>query len=336
MEKSMKLSLNTPVIRNSLISALILAALPAVSEARDQIQIVGSSTVYPFSTLVAERFGSKGKFKTPVVESTGTGGGMKLFCQGIGAGHPDISNASRKIKSSELKNCRKNGVVDIIEVSFGNDGIAFAHNISNKPVNFTLKQLWMAMAEQGPKPEKWSDIDKSLPDSKISILVPPPTSGTRDAWNDKVMKGGCPAELRKANKKACKIMREDGAVIEAGENDALIVQKLQANPKSFGIFGFSYLENNRDRIQAAAIGGIEISLESIQSYEYPVARPLFFYVKKAHITVIPGLKEYLQTFTSEKAIGEEGYLADAGLVPLDNAMRANLRKAVENLEVMAP
>jgi phosphate transport system substrate-binding protein len=194
-----------------------------------------------------------------------------------------------QIKSSERENCEKNGIKEIIEVKFGNDGIAFANNIKNKPINFTLKQLWMAMAEHGPKPEKWSDIDKSLPNSKISIMVPPPTSGTRDAWNAKVMKGGCPADLKKSNKKACKIMREDGAVIEAGENDTLIVKKLQANSSLFGIFGFSYLENNSDKIQAAKIEGVEISLETIQSYEYPIARPLFFYVKKAHIKVIPGL-----------------------------------------------
>jgi len=330
----MKLNTSTKAVRNGLISALILTVIPMVSQARDQIQIVGSSTVYPFSTLVAERFGGSGKFKTPVVESTGTGGGMKLFCQGVGESHPDISNASRAIKSSELENCHKNGVKDIIEVKFGSDGIAFANDSSNKPINFTLKQLWTAMAEEGPKPEKWSDIDKSLPDTKISILVPPPTSGTRDAWNSKVMKGGCPAELKKKDKKACKIMREDGAVVEAGENDALIVQKLGANPKAFGIFGFSYLENNSDRIQAATIEGIEISLESIQSYEYPIARPLFFYVKKAHVSVIPGLNEYLQAFSNEKAIGEEGYLIDAGLVPLDDVQRASLRKGAKNLTAM--
>jgi len=331
----MTLNINIKAIRNGVVSALILASIPIISEARDQIQIVGSSTVYPFSTLVAERFGNSGKFKTPVVESTGTGGGMKLFCQGIGVNHPDISNASRAIKPSERANCLKNGVKDIIEVSFGNDGIAFAHAISNKSINFTLKQLWIAMADHGPKPEKWSDIDKSLPNTKISILVPPPTSGTRDAWNAKVMKGGCPVELKKKDKKACKIMREDGAIVEAGENDALIVRKLEANPKIFGIFGFSYLENNSDKIQAASIDGIKISLESIQSYEYPIARPLFFYVKKAHIDVIPGLKEYLQTFTNEKAIGEEGYLVDAGLVPLNHSQRAGLRKETKNLVVLA-
>ncbi|MDH5611524.1 MAG: substrate-binding domain-containing protein [Gammaproteobacteria bacterium] len=332
----MKLSTKNKAVRNSLISALILAATPVVSQARDQIQIVGSSTVYPFSTLVAERFGSSGKFKTPVVESTGTGGGMKLFCQGVGESNPDVANASRAMKSSEFENCQKNGVKEIVEVTFGSDGIAFANNVNNAPINFTLKQLWLAMAENGPKPEKWSDIDKSLPDTKITILVPPPTSGTRDAWNDKVMKDGCPAEVKKKDKKACKIMREDGAVIEAGENDALIVQKLEANPSAFGIFGFSYLENNSDKIKAANIDGVEISLESIQSYEYPVARPLFFYVKKAHIGVIPGLKEYLDAFTNEKAISEEGYLVDAGLVPLNNTQRSKLRKATKDLVIFSP
>lgn len=335
----MKLSFKQSIASNVLASAVtftaILAAIPSVAQARDQIQIVGSSTVYPFSTLVAERFGNKGKFKTPVVESTGTGGGMKLFCQGVGESHPDVANASRAIKKSEIENCNKNGVNGIIEVSFGNDGIAFANSIKNNSINFTLKQLWAAMAEHGNKPEKWSDIDSSLPNTKISILVPPPTSGTRDAWNAKVMKGGCPKEVKKANKKACKIMREDGAVIEAGENDALIVQKLQANPASFGIFGFSYLENNDDKIQAATIGGVEISLESIQSYAYPIARPLFFYVKKSHISVIPGLKEYLNSFTHEKAIGDEGYLVDAGLVPLKANERNALRLTAEDLTVIA-
>lgn len=332
----MKLTKKSQAIRNGLVTALILAAAPAVSQARDQIQVVGSSTVYPFSTLVAERFGGSGKFKTPVVESTGTGGGMKLFCQGVGESHPDITNASRAIKTSEFEDCRKNGVSEIIEVAFGNDGIAFANNIKAKKINFTLAQLWTAMAEKGPKPEKWSDIDKSLPNAKISILVPPPTSGTRDAWNDKVMTGGCPAELKKADKKACNIMREDGAVVEAGENDALIVQKLEASPEIFGIFGFSYLENNSDKIQASTINGVDITLETIQNYKYPVARPLFFYVKKAHIGVIPGLKEYLNAFADEKAIGNEGYLIDAGLVPLEDSQRAALRKVANDLIVLKP
>ena len=315
--------------------AVVLAALQSgAAIARDQVQVVGSSTVYPFSTIVAERFGNRGKFKTPVIESTGTGGGMKLFCQGIGSKHPDISNASRAMKSSEWENCQKKGVTDIIEVAFGNDGIAFANNINSPKLNLTRKQLWLALAEHGPKPQKWSEIDAALPDTKITVLVPPPTSGTRDAWNSLVMKKGCPDEVKNKDKKACKVLREDGAAVEAGENDTLIVQKLEANPNAFGIFGFSYLENNRDRIQASSVEGVEISLASIQDYSYPVARPLFFYVKKAHIGVIPGLQEYLLEFTSEDAIGEEGYLIDTGLVPLEAGKLAKLKADAKNLVSM--
>lgn len=311
------------------VTANVVCSTPAL--AREQVQVVGSSTVYPFSTIVAERFGSRGKFKTPVIESTGTGGGMKLFCGGVGQGFPDISNASRAMKSSEWDNCQKNGVAEIIEVAFGNDGIAFASSMKGPSVNLTRQQLWTALAEHGPKPTRWNEIDPSLPDSKITVLIPPPTSGTRDAWNSLVMKKGCADEVKKADKKACLVLREDGVAIEAGENDTLIVQKLEANPEAFGIFGFSYLENNRDRIKAAAIEGVEISLDSIQDYSYPVSRPLYFYVKKAHIGIIPGLQEYLTEFTREDAIGEEGYLIDAGLVPLESDQRAELRRDAKNL-----
>ena len=320
-----------------LVSVGVLAAClqitPAV--ARDQIQVVGSSTVYPFSTIVAERFGNRGNFKTPVIESTGTGGGMKLFCQGVGANTADVSNASRAMKKSEWDTCQKNGVTDIIEVAFGNDGIAFANDIKGPKLNLTRAQLWQALAEKGPKPEKWNEIDASLPDAKISVLVPPPTSGTRDAWNSLVMKKGCPDAVKSADKKSCLILREDGAAIEAGENDALIVQKLEANPSAFGIFGYSYLDNNRDRIQAASIEGVEIDIDTIQNYSYPVSRPLFFYVKKAHIGVVPGLEEFLDEFTAEDAIGEDGYLLDAGLVPLSDDKRAKLQKEAAGLVVMS-
>jgi phosphate transport system substrate-binding protein len=317
--------------------AIGLAAAVAqsgVANARDQIQIVGSSTVYPFSTIVAERFGNKGNFKTPVIESTGTGGGMKLFCQGVGSNNPDVTNASRAMKSSEWENCQAAGVTDIIEVTIGNDGIAFANSIKGPKLNLTRKQLWTALAEHGPKPAKWNEIDPSLPDAEITVLVPPPTSGTRDAWNSLVMGKGCPDEVKEKDKDSCEVLREDGAAIEAGENDTLIVQKLEANPRAFGIFGFSYLENNMDKIQAADIEGVAINLESIQDYSYPIARPLFFYVKKAHIGVIPGLQEYLMEFTSEDAIGPEGYLIDAGLVPLDDDSRAKVRSDAKDLKTM--
>ena len=310
-----------------------LATASMLAEARDQIRVVGSSTVYPFATVIAEEMGRNG-FKAPVIESTGTGGGMKLFCAGVGVQHPDITNASRAMKDSEWKDCQANGVKDIIEIIVGNDGIAFANSVDGPHVNFTRAQIWAAMAEKGPKPEKWSDIDASLPDVKIEILTPPPTSGTRDAWNSLVMGKGCDAAVKKANKKDCALMREDGAVIEAGENDTLMVQKLGANPNAFAIFGFSYLDSNLDRIQASLIEDTEISLDNIQSYDYPVSRPLFFYVKKAHVDVVPGIKEYMEEFTSEDAVGEEGYLSDIGLVPLDVEKSAQIAAAVANLKSM--
>jgi phosphate transport system substrate-binding protein len=322
------------IVLLSSFAALLGAVSTTAVQARDQIQIVGSSTVYPFATIVAERFGNKGNFKTPVIESTGTGGGMKLFCQGVGESNPDITNASRAIKSSEWEDCQKNGVKDIVEVIIGNDGIAFANSIKGPKLNLTRKQLWMALAEHGPKPKKWNEIDPSLPDAKINVLIPPPTSGTRDAWDSLVMGKGCPAEVKEKDKKDCEVIREDGAAVEAGENDTLIVQKLEADPKAFGIFGFSYLESNSDKIQAADIEGVEITIDSIQDYSYPIARPLFFYVKKAHVGVIPGLKEYVEEFVSEDAIGDEGYLIDAGLVPLADARRKEVRNNAVNLKSM--
>ena len=299
--------------------ALIMSLMTITSYARDQINIVGSSTVYPFSTVVAERFGKSGKFKTPVIESTGTGGGMKLFCAGIGVNTPDMSNASRKIKSKEIKLCKDNGVTDITQVMVGLDGIAFTSSVKGKEYNFTKKHLWEAMADLGPKPTKWSDIDPSLPDYKIAILTPPATSGTRDAWNSLVMKKGCPESiLKEKGKKACYMLREDGPVIEVGENDTLIINKLVGEPSYFGIFGFSYYDNSKDKVQAHKIEGVEISLKAIQDGSYPISRPLFFYVKNQHIGVIPGIEEYVKEFTSKRASGSRGYLRDLGLVPLAN------------------
>ena len=294
-----------------------MSLMTTISYARDQIKIVGSSTVYPFSTVVAERFGKSGKFKTPVIESTGTGGGMKLFCAGVGVNTPDMSNASRKIKSKEIKLCRDNGVTDITQVIVGLDGIAFTSSVKGKSYNFTKEQLWEAMSDLGSKPTKWSDIDPSLPDYKIAILTPPATSGTRDAWNSLVMKKGCPEEiLKEQGKKACYLLREDGPVIEVGENDTLIINKLVGEPSYFGIFGFSYYDNSKDKVQAHTIEGVNISLKSIQDGSYPISRPLYFYVKDQHIGVIPGVDEYVKEFTSKRAAGPRGYLMDLGLVPL--------------------
>ena len=283
------------------------------SYSRDQIKIVGSSTVYPYATVVAEKFGKGGKFKTPVIESTGTGGGMKLFCAGVGANHPDITNASRAIKPKEKTLCEKNGVTDIIEIVVGNDGISFAHSVNSPDADFTKEQLWRALAAKvdvdGKLVEnpykKWSDIDSSLPNKKIEILVAPPTSGTRDAWNSLVMAKGCTKTAKsiyeadgKKAKKECVKIREDGYAVEAGENDTLIVQKLTSNPDAYGFFGYSYLVANKDKIKASAVNGVKPSLQGIQDYSYPIARPLFFYVKKAHVGVIPGIEEFLKEFLS--------------------------------------
>jgi phosphate transport system substrate-binding protein len=286
--------------------------------AEQSIKVVGSSTVYPFTTVVAERFGKDSKHGTPIVESTGTGGGMKLFCAGIGTNSPSVTNASRAIKDKEAKLCEKNGV-SFIEFKVGNDGIAFANSVEGPKVNVTKEQLWQAMADLGTRPKLWSDIDPSLPSYEIKIMTPPATSGTRDAWVDLVMNKGCPKEIKDKDKKSCSILREDGAVIEVGENDTLLINKLTADREMFAIFGFSYLDASRDKIQAAQIEGKTISLDTIQSYEYPIARPLFVYFKKEHMDVVPGLKGFMKAYISKRAMGKRGYLSDLGLVPLDEA-----------------
>ena len=325
---------------------LIVFSFATNSYSRDQIKIVGSSTVYPYATVVAEKFGKGGKFKTPVIESTGTGGGMKLFCAGVGANHPDITNASRAIKPKEKTLCEKNGVTDIIEIIVGNDGISFAHSVNSPDADFTKEQLWRALAAKvdvdGKLVEnpykKWSDIDSSLPNKKIEILVAPPTSGTRDAWNSLVMAKGCTKTAKsiyeadgKKAKKECVKIREDGYAVEAGENDTLIVQKLTSNPDAYGFFGYSYLVANKDKIKASAINGVKPSLQGIQDYSYPIARPLFFYVKKAHVGVIPGIEEFLKEFTSKKAMSNRGYLAQIGLVPLASDKYQSTRTAALEL-----
>ncbi len=324
------------------------AVLAGQAEARDQIRIVGSSTVFPFATSVAETFGNKGAFKTPVVESTGSGGGLKLFCAGIGEQHPDITNASRRIKKSEVEKCAKAGITEITEVKVGFDGIVLANSKSTKPVELTKKQIFMALAKQVPVDGKlvdnpykmWSDIDASLPNTKIEVLGPPPTSGTRDAFVELAMEGGAKGfdslkALRKSDKKAFKAIahsvREDGAYIEAGENDNLIVQKLVANPDAVGIFGFSFLDQNADKIQGGVIGGVEPTFENISAGDYGISRSLFFYVKNAHVGEVPGIKEFVAEFTSEDAFGEFGYLTEKGLIPLSEEERAKVRSDATNL-----
>jgi phosphate transport system substrate-binding protein len=318
------------------LAALATLALAGQAEARDQIRIVGSSTVFPFSTAVAEQFGRAGQFKTPVVESTGTGGGFKLFCAGVGIDHPDISNASRAIKDSEIEACAKNGVTAITEVKIGYDGIVLASSKATAPVNLTVKTVFLALAKQVPVDGKlvdnpyksWSEIDPSLPNAKIEVLGPPPTSGTRDAFVELVMDKACGEfeEIKAlegdAKQAACQSIREDGGYIEAGENDNLIVQKLEANPAALGIFGFSFLDQNADKIQGNPMDGVAPTFETIADGSYEVSRPLFFYVKNAHNDVIPGIKEFVAEFVSDKASGDEGYLSDKGLIPLPADERA--------------
>lgn len=307
----------------------------SIAEARDQIRIVGSSTVFPFSTAVAEQFGKTTKFKTPVVESTGSGGGLKLFCAGIGAEHPDMTNASRRIKKSEVERCAKNGVTDITEIKVGYDGIVLANSKKSAQMKITRKQIFLALAKDVPagegklipNPNKtWKDVDPSLPDIKIEVLGPPPTSGTRDAFAELALEGGCKKidwikAMKKKYKAICHSVREDGAYVEAGENDVLIVRKLEANPNAFGVFGFSFLDQNADKVQGSLIDGKAPTFDAISDGAYPVSRSLYFYVKKAHVGSIPGMKEYVAEFTSEKAFGDDGYLTDKGLIPMSQAER---------------
>jgi phosphate transport system substrate-binding protein len=314
------------------VSALALAATPAL--ARDQIRIVGSSTVYPFTTAVAENFGKTSGMKTPVVESTGTGGGIKLFCAGVGEDTPDFANASRPIKKAEFETCRKNGVTDIVEIKVGFDGLTMANAASGPDASFTKQQIFLALAKQVPdkdgklidNPYKmWNEIDPSLPAEKIEVLGPPPTSGTRDSFAELVLEKGAEsieslAALKKSDAKAFetvwKTIRTDGGYVEAGENDNLIVQKLEANPQAFGVFGFSFLEENEGKVKGAKIEGEAPSYETIASGSYKVSRPLFIYAKKQHVGTIPGMAEFVAEYTSAKALGEDGYLADKGLIPL--------------------
>ena len=332
---------------------LILAALcgtAGAQSARDHIYIVGSSTVYPFSTVVAERFGRGSEFKTPKVESTGTGGGLKLFCDGVGVDFPDIANASRAIKASEVANCAANGVDAVIEVKIGYDGIVLANALRAPAMVLSRREIFLALAKQVPaanenvlldNPNKlWSDINPSLPATRIEVLGPPPTSGTRDAFVELAMESGCSSfdwidALKKTDearyKLICHSIREDGAFVEAGENDNLIVQKLDANPGAVGIFGFSFLDQNAELVRGAAVDGIEPSFDAIADGSYPVARPLYFYAKKAHVDVIPGLREFLREFTSERAWGDDGYLSERGLIPMPAEERSRVAAIVRDL-----
>ena len=356
----------------------------AQAQGRDSVSIVGSSTVYPFATVVAERFGRSTNFKTPKIESTGSGGGLKLFCKGVGAGTPDITNSSRRIKKSEYDDCQANGVTDVVEALVGFDGIAIANSKESAQYKLSRKDIYMALAKDvpgvdgklTPNPNNtWKDVNSALPATKIEVLGPPPTSGTRDAFAELALGGGAQGvddlkalrgmgadqvdeikammsklgiptgvyqALQERKGKAPKgkdifktvtyAVREDGAYIEAGENDNLIVQKLEANPDAMGIFGFSFLDENGDKVQGAVVDGVAPSFDSIASGDYPVSRPLYFYIKAAHVGKIPGIQEYAIEFTSEKAMGEDGYLPERGLIPLSDDELAQVQADVKSLK----
>ena len=341
-------------LKLTVLAAAVAATGAYAAAGRDYISIAGSSTVYPFSTLVAEKTGRSKGIKTPKVESTGTGGGFKLFCNGVGVEHTDISNASRRMKKSEFETCQKNGVMDIVEVKIGFDGIAFANSKAAPQTKLSLKDIYLALAKTVPDPagsgklvpnpyKTWKEVNKDLPDGKIEVLGPPPTSGTRDAFVELAMEGGCKKidsikamekSDEKAFKAACHTIREDGAFIEAGENDNLIVQKLAANKNAFGVFGFSFLDQNTDKVQGAVVDGTAPTFESIASGAYPVSRSMYFYVKKAHVDVIPGIREYLAEFTSEKAWGKNGYLAEKGMIPMPDGERKQFAADAQALKVM--
>ena len=343
------MKLKTAIASVALAGSIAAVSTPAM--ARDTVNVVGSSTVYPFATVVAERFGRNTNFPTPKLESTGSGGGLKLFCAGIGTQHPDITNASRRMKKSEFELCQSNGVKEITEVKIGADGIVIANSKDAGKLDLSLKQVFLALAKEVPDPkggdklvanpyQKWSDIDSSLPNLEISVMGPPPTSGTRDAFVEIAMEGGCKtfdfikAMPKKEMKSVCHSMREDGPFVEAGENDNLIVQRLAQDKDTLGIFGYSFLMENSSQIQAATIGGVEPTPETIADEDYPVARSLFFYIKNAHVGVVPGIKEYAEEFTTEGAWGDNGYLVDVGLIPNPRNTRMEVAKNVRNLKPM--
>ena len=335
-----------------LCSAILLFSIAV--QARDQISVVGSSTVYPFSTVVAENFGRDTGMKTPKIESTGSGGGMKLFCAGLGVNHPDITNSSRRIKKTELEKCTKAGI-EVVEIKIGYDGIVIANSKKGEKFNLSKRDIFLALAKDVPEgnaeggklipnPNKtWKEVNSNLPDIKIEVLGPPPTSGTRDAFNELAIEGGCKTfpnlkaikkEDKKKYKAICRAVREDGIYIEAGENDNLIVQKLAENKNALGVFGFSFLAENEDKMQGSNIDGNEPTFENIASKAYPVSRPLYFYIKTAHVDVIPGIREFVEAYTSDDAFGPDGYLSERGLIPMPDEEREFFRKSGQEMIIL--
>ena len=338
------------LVASTLAVAALVTGAPAL--ARDQLKVVGSSTVFPYSQAVAEDFSKKTGNKAPVVESTGTGGGMKIFCQGVGEANPDVTGASRAMKKSEWELCTKNGVDDITEIQIGYDGLSIAQSKKGKPMDLTEAQIFLALAAEVPEGDKlvpnpykkWSDIDPSLPDVAITAYGPPPTSGTRDAFVELTMHDGCKLldyykkkketmdkkDFEKLVSEKCTPMRQDGPFIEAGENDNLIVQRIEADPNAVGIFGYSFLYENQDKLQAVKVNGKEPTFENIADGTYDIARPLFFYIKNAHRKVIPGLDDFVVEYTSDAAMGPDGYLHERGLVVLTPELLKEMQDRAKN------
>jgi phosphate transport system substrate-binding protein len=334
------------------LSAVVLAGIAApAAEARNQIRIVGSSTVYPFTTAVAEQYARNNpKFRAPIVESTGTGGGMKIFCSGIGPSFPDMTNASRRIKASEVKQCMESGVTKIVELQVGLDGLALAHSKGSADFGLSLRDLYAALAANpwgkgANKAKTWKDVNAKLPADKIELIGPPPTSGTRDSFNELMMEAGCNtnpamAALKKSDeakyKQICTKIREDGAYIEAGENDNLIVQKLASNPKAIGAFGYSFLEENMDKLKGVAVNGVQPNIQTVQSGKYPASRSLFIYIKAQHVGAIPGMREFVNEYAKESTWGPRGYLVRRGLVPSTDADRSKYASTATGLTLLDP
>lgn len=335
------------------IALLSLTGPPAF--ARERVHVVGSSTIYPFATVVAEYLGRSPRYEVPLVESTGSGGGLKLFCAGVGLNTPDVTNASRRIKSSEFALCQKNGVKEILEVKIGYDGIVLARSRAAKRFELGVRDIYLALAKDVPSPKggekfvpnpyrRWKDVKPGLPDIPIRVLGPPPTSGTRDAFVELAMEGGCKqfafiSALKKKDRSAykarCHAIREDGAWIEAGENDNLIVQKLIADANAVGIFGYSFLQSNKTQLQGAIVDGYSPTLKHIAAADYPIARSLYFYVKLAHLENISGIDAYVEQFVSPRAVGPGGYLVERGLIPLPDAEQKAVRRAVEKKSLLS-
>lgn len=341
-------------VAGAAVTALIVAACGQQSQQRNGIWAAGSSTVFPFATRVAENFGRNFPDGAPPrVEALGTGGGIQAFCQGLGPTTPDIANASRRLKASEFDQCVENGVTEIIEIKIGYDGLAIATARTGSDFLLEGGDLFMALAKEVPGPNgelipnpnrTWAQVRAGLPDVRIQVYGPPPTSGTRDSWNELAMLHSAEsvpalAALAESDpdrfESVAQTLREDGGWVDSGENDNAIVQTLTRTPGSVGVFGYSFLEENFGQVKPASVNGIFPTLETIASGDYPISRSMFIYVKKAHIGVTPGLQDFLIEFTSEAATGQGGYLQDRGMVPLPAEERAAQRAVAANLTVMS-